>query len=112
MSQTEYFSPKTHHSTSVTSKNLSHLLPQFLKQVGSIYQNRPDLVIAAWPEVIGLELAKMTRVLSFIDGVLIVTVKNATLFSLLSQNDRPRILKNLREKFPQTSIKTIIFRHG
>jgi hypothetical protein len=41
-----------------------------------------------------------------------VKVKNSTLHSLLSQNDKPRILQLLRQQFPNAEIKNIYFRIG
>lgn len=99
-------------STSVTTRHIRHVLPRLLESIGKLYQDRPDLILAAWPEVIGQHLAVMTQAMSFKEGILTVKVKNSTLYSLLSQNDKPRILKNLRDKFPQTVIKTIIFKMG
>lgn len=68
--------------------------------------------MAAWPDVVGPLLAPMTKVVSFVDGILTVKVKNSTLYSLLSQTEKARLIKNLRDKFPQTSIRTINFRLG
>ncbi|MCH9608811.1 MAG: hypothetical protein S4CHLAM45_07230 [Chlamydiales bacterium] len=96
--------------TGVTTKHLCQLLPSFLNRVGKLHEKRPDLVVDAWPSVIGPKLASFTRALSFTEGVLFVAVNNSTLYSLLSQNDKPRIIKNLRDKFPQTTIKTVVFR--
>lgn len=95
-----------------TTRHIRQILPHILEDIGRIYQNRPDLVMAAWPEIIGHELSTMTRPISFFDGILTVKVNNSTLYSLLNQNDKPRIIKNLRDKFPGTMIKTIIFRQG
>jgi len=99
-------------ATALTSRNIGDVLPAVLHNIGRVYQERPDLVLAAWPEIIGERLAPMTEVVSFEEGLLVVKVKNATLHSLLSQNDKPRILKSLRQKFPRISIKNIIFRVG
>lgn len=98
--------------TATTTRHLKHLLPRFLEDIGKVFQNRPDMVLAAWPEIIGQDLSPMTEAISFIEGVLTVKVKNSTLYSLLSQSDKPRILKSLRDKFPSTLIKTIHFRLG
>lgn len=105
---------RSHHYDGPLSntRHIRQILPQILEDIGRMYQNRPDLVIAAWPEVIGSQLAMMTRAVSFFDGILTVKVNNSTLYSLLNQNDKPRIIKNLRDKFPGTMIKTIIFRMG
>lgn len=104
--------PKSYDGTRITTRRIADLLPQVLSAIGEMHHDRPDLVLAAWPEVIGQKLASMTEALSFCDGVLIVKVKNATLLSLLNQHDRPRILRNLQMKFPSVYFKNIVFRRG
>ncbi len=99
------------NSTQATTRHIRQLLPNLLHQIGKIFHERPDLVIAGWPDVIGPHLAPMTEALFFQEGVLTVKVKNSTLYSLLNQ-DKSRIVKNLREKFPNTLIKTVYFRLG
>lgn len=96
--------------TASTSRQIRDLLPSFLNDLGKLYHSRPDLVLAAWPLAIGSKLAPMTEALSFIDGILTVKVKNSTLYSLLSGQDKPRILKNLKEQLSGVEIKTIHFR--
>lgn len=68
--------------------------------------------MAAWPEIIGPKFAPMTQALSFEEGVLTVTVRNSSLFSLLTQHDKPRLLKSMQAKLPSTTIKNIYFRIG
>jgi Dna[CI] antecedent DciA-like protein len=91
---------------------MTELLPAVLEKISEVYQERPDFVLAAWPLIIGPQIATMTQAISFIEGVLLVKVKNSTLHSLLSQKDRSRILNLLRMKFPKTHIKNIVFRIG
>ena len=88
------------------------ILPGILHQIGEVYEVRPDLILATWPELIGPRLASMTRAVSFVDGVLTVKVKNSTLHSLLNQHDKPRILRLLRSRFPKVDIRNILFRIG
>lgn len=99
-------------STRSSIRHIRQLLPVVMQEIGRRYQDRPDLILASWPAVIGGALAPMTQAVSFCEGVLVVRVNNSTLHSLLSQNDKPRLIKNLRERFPQTLIKTIVFRLG
>jgi hypothetical protein len=96
----------------LTNKQLKDLLPKALGSIGAMHRDRPDLVLAAWPEVIGEKLASMTKATSFDQGVLYVKVSNSTLYSLLAQHERGRLLKSLREKFPSVEIKNIHFRIG
>lgn len=104
--------PKKYDGTQLTSHRMADLLPHVLAKVGEVYHQRPDLILACWPEIIGSKLAPMTQAVSFADGVLVVKVKNSTLHSLLSQNDKLRILNLLRQKFPSVEIRNICFRMG
>lgn len=104
--------PKNYDGTAVTTHRFADLLPQVLSSIEELHQDRPDLVLAAWPEVIGIKFAGMTEALSFIDGVLVIKVKNSPLYSLLSQHDKPRIMRNLRIKFPSVQFKNVFFRMG
>jgi hypothetical protein len=83
-----------------------------MSQIGSAYQERGDLILAAWPAVIGERHAPMTQAVAFVGGVLTVRVRNSTLYSLLVQHERSRLLKALRTQFPQTAIHNIVFRMG
>ncbi len=98
--------------SNLTNKQLQDLLPKALGQIGAMQQDRPDLIVLAWPQVIGEKLAAMTKAVSFDKGILYVKVSNSTLYSLLSQHERGRLLKSLREKFPSVEIKNISFRMG
>lgn len=98
--------------TGLTSSQLHDLLPTVLSGIGASYGERGDLVMAAWPELVGPELARMTEAVSFWEGVLHVRVHNSTLFALLARRERPRLLKGLRAKFPRTEIRNIAFRMG
>jgi len=95
-----------------TTRHIRQLLPHFLEEVGHKCSERADLVLAAWPGIVGPKLAPMTQALTFIEGVLTVKVNNSTLYSLLTQNDKQRLIQSLRNKFPATFIKTIFFRLG
>lgn len=112
MIKTNRRTPRNYDGTKVTTHRVTDLLPVILSQIGESYQDRPDLILASWPEIIGSNLAPMTKAMSFVDGILIVKVKNSTLHSLLSQHDKPRIISSLRQKFPKIEIKNIVFRIG
>lgn len=104
--------PRYYDGPLPTSRPITRLLPALLQEIGKVYQDRPDLILAAWPDVVGPQLASMTQALSFKEGFLVVKVQNATLYSLLCQYDKPRLIKNLRDRFPHTMIKSILFQLG
>lgn len=99
------------HGTALTTRRISDLLMKQLSSIDGMQRERPDLILAAWPEVIGQKLAGMTEALSYKDGVLVVKVKNSTLHSLLN-HDKPRIINNLKGKFPQINFRNVMFRIG
>lgn len=112
MSKYPFRKSKYYDGTEVTTYKVTDLLPKVLVEIQHVYQDRPDLILACWPEVIGPKLAAMTQALSFVDGILVVKVKNSTLYNLLNQYDKPRVLHSLRQKFPSITIKNIVFRIG
>lgn len=104
--------PKNYDGTALTTHKMNDLLSNILSKIGESYEARPDLILTVWPEVIGQKLALMTQAVSFNEGVLIVKVTNSTLHNLLSQYEKPRILNDLRRRFPRIEIKNIVFRIG
>lgn len=104
--------PRGYDGTKVTTSKMTDLLPKVLSSLNAVFRERPDLILAAWPEIIGQKLASMTTAHSFQDGVLVVLVKNSTLHSLLSRHDKLRILNSLKLKFPNVHFKNVFFRIG
>lgn len=104
--------PKYFDGPEITTKQLTDLVPTVLEQINEVFNDRPDIILASWPEIIGSKLAPMTEAVSFYDGVLTVKVRNSTLYSLLIQNDKPKLVNALKKKFPNVEIKTILFRIG
>lgn len=95
-----------------TNREMKSLLPRLLGQIAEMHKERPDLILAAWPEIIGRKLAPMTKAVSFEGGILFVKVNNSTLYSLLAQHERQRLVTCLRGRFPAVQIKNIVFRLG
>ncbi|MEI8125571.1 MAG: DUF721 domain-containing protein [Parachlamydiaceae bacterium] len=104
--------PYKYEGTQVTSRHVGDLLSGALSRLNSLYRDQPELILKAWPDVIGLKLATMTQATSFLDGVLTVKVRNSTLHSLLSRHDKNKILTALQQRFPKTRIQNIVFKIG
>lgn len=104
--------PRDYDGTAVTTHSIGEVLSTVMMDIGNSYHERPDLLLASWSDVIGPQLAPMTQAISFVDGVLVVKVKNSTLHSLLNQHDKPRIMQLLRQKFPRINIRNVVFRLG
>ena len=104
--------PKNYDGTAGTTHKMSDILGNVIEKIRNKQKDRPDLILQAWPEVIGSKLALMAQAVSFDEGVLHVKVKNSTLHSLLCNQDKPRIIASLKAKFPRVIIKNIVFRIG
>lgn len=102
--------PKNYDGTALTTRNFSDLLVNVFSDISSRYQEKPEVVLLAWQEVIGPQFAPMTQAVSFVNGVLLVKVKNSTLHSLLSRHDKHRLLAALQKRVPQADVQNIHFR--
>lgn len=98
---------RSYDGTERTGKRLCDILPEALKAITSQAGQGGEEIFRYWPEAIGEAMAPMTDPISFVDGILVVKVKSATLYSLLCQHERPRLLKKLQQKF---SIRNLVFR--
>lgn len=104
----ERFSAKE-RGTSIRSKQLGDIANKFLFEVSENYKKKPLSVIESWPKIIG-KLSQMTKVISFKRGLLVVGVKSSTLYSLLTNYEKGKILKKMQEEFSKDLVKDIAFR--
>ncbi len=104
--------PRSFDGTRQTAHPLKELLPGFLQEMKGHYSTSADQIFAYWEQMMGPDLAKFARPHMFAGGILTVKVLNNALFALLSKQEKPKLLKRLREAFPSQEIKTIEFRIG
>jgi len=104
--------PKHYDGSLSTSKRIGPLLAQLLQQLSCQGGAEEGRVLAAWPEVVGERVSPMTRALSYRSGVLRVSVSNSTLYSLLVEHEKPRLLALLKEKLPKINLQNIRFQMG
>lgn len=102
--------PRNFEGNECTTHHLGQILPGILQKMEANYGDRPDLVLAAWPDIVGRNLSSMALAKRFDEGILHVEVKNSSLYALLSQRDKQKLILALRQKFPQLEIKSIYFR--
>jgi len=104
--------PRGYDGIQPTTQKLQDILPQAVNRMGKDLNIHAEKVLKSWPEIIGIRFAPMTTAVSFVEGILTVTVTNSTLYSLLQKNEKTTLLSKLRERFPGVKIKTILFRIG
>jgi hypothetical protein len=104
--------PRNYEGTDLTTHQVKDILPFALHTLKDVFSCNFDLIVAAWPGIVGVQTAAMTQVVALSEGFLSVRVKNSMMFSLLNQYEKAKILKQLRMQFPSTEIKDIVFRMG
>lgn len=95
-----------------TNKVVKDFLPNLLQDIEKKYLKNPNLIIEYWPKIIGKRLEPMTKVISFENNVLYVAVKSSTLYSILTLQEKGKLLKLMQEKFTKDVIKNIVFKIG
>ncbi len=102
--------PRNYAGIKPTGKQVSDLLPEMLAQLSAKCDDKPLQILEAWPEIVGERIGKMTRAVSFDDGVLRVQVKNSTLYSLLVEHEKRRLVAEFQKRFP--NVRDIRFKIG
>jgi hypothetical protein len=104
--------PRNFDGTFPTGKAIDGLLREALVSISKQAGCQGHEVLAAWGEVLGPKFANLTKAVALQDGVLTVKVKSSTLYSLLHQHEKPRLLEKLQMLFPHAEIRDIVFRIG
>lgn len=92
-----------------TGKKIGDMLSDFLSQLLSKGAELPlDTVFQEWKNLLGERIAPLTEPVSFVEGVLTIIVKSSTLYSLLCQHEKPRLLRGLK-KF---QVRDLVFKIG
>lgn len=94
---------------SPTGKKISDLLPQVLADIGRKTGVTQEAVFELWFSLMGEKMAPLTQPISLKNGVLTIKVKSATLYALLCQHEKTRLLNALQAKF---QIQDVVFRIG
>jgi hypothetical protein len=87
------------------------LATQIMAKYGMANRVKLEDILAAWEEIVGSFLFKLTRPDAFERGVLTVRLIQPSAHHALMQ-EKVKILKRLQAKLPDAKIKDIRFRHG
>jgi len=104
--------PRNYDGINPPGKSLKSLAPLALNSIRTAYEGPSQAIVEAWPEIVGPQIATMTKAISFEKGVLLIKVKNSSLLSLLHQREKLPLLQKLRQRFPQIKIYDLHFRIG
>ena len=104
--------PKNYDGSLPTGRQVRDLVPKILSNISAKMSDEPLQILEAWPEIVGKRISKMSRSVGFEDGILKVHVKNSTLYSLLTEHEKPRLVAAFRKRFPNVNFRDIFFRIG
>lgn len=90
---------------------VADLAPKIMAQAGLANRVKLEDVLAAWSDIVGAMLYRLTRPDSMERGVLTVRLIQPSAHHALSL-EKGKILKRLQEKLPDAKIRDIRFRHG
>lgn len=91
--------------------NVADLAVKIVAQCGLANRVKLEDVLAAWEEVVGAFLFKLTRPDAIERGILTVRLMQPSAHHALSL-EKAKILKRLQTKLPDARIRDIRFRHG
>ncbi|MGV3664117.1 MAG: DUF721 domain-containing protein [Prosthecobacter sp.] len=91
--------------------SVADLAPKIVAQAGLANRVKLEDVLAAWEEIVGTFLFKLSRPDAIERGILTVRLIQPTAHHALSL-EKGKILKRLQAKLPDAKIRDIRFRHG
>ena len=95
----------------IPALSVADLAPKIVAQCGLANRVKLEDVLAAWEEIVGAFLFKLTRPDTMERGILTVRLMQPTAHHALSL-EKVKILKRLQTKLPDAKIRDIRFRHG
>jgi len=91
--------------------SVADLAPKIVAQCGLANRVKLEDVLAAWEEVVGTFLFKLSRPDAIERGILTVRLLQSAAHHALSL-EKAKILKRLQTKLPDAKIRDVRFRHG
>lgn len=91
--------------------SVADLAPKIVAQCGMANRVKLEDVLAAWEEIVGAFLFKLSRPDAIERGILTVRLMQPTAHHALSL-EKVKILKRLQARLPEAKIRDIRFRHG
>jgi predicted nucleic acid-binding Zn ribbon protein len=89
------------------ASTIAAIIPSVMKQFGLGDQHWLETVDGEWPEMVGKDVAKHTRIGGITDKNLTVYVDNTVWLSELSRYGREKMLGNLQKRFGADRIRSV-----
>ena len=104
--------PKNYDGIETTGKLASGMVSNVLKGIQKALDAQPKNVFMVFSGLLDERMRPLVEPVFFAKGILTVKVKNATLLSILSSQEKTRLVHNLRRTIPSVEIQDIVFQSG
>lgn len=104
--------PKNYDGSEPTGRQICELLPGILSKLSTKCDDNPHQILSAWSDIVGERIGKMSKAVSYDSGILRVHVKNSTLYSLLVEHEKTRLIAAFKKRFPKVRFLDILFKIG
>lgn len=102
---------RDYDGANTTNRSVSCLLSIVISDITATYQKQLTRVVDAFQEMLQAEYKEHATVYSFIDGIVLVIVKNSMVLSILNRL-LAKYKTELQEKFPDLKIDSIKLKLG
>ncbi len=92
--------------------HLAHVLPGLMTRLGLEQLTQQRMIVDAWRELVGEDIARYAQPTRIQRGVLTVSVNNSVWLHELSRYHKPAILQKIAGRFKPSPVKDIVFRCG
>lgn len=104
--------PRGYDGQVPTGRNVKDLADTILGRISHAVDGQPQNVFNTFTALLSDTIRPLVKPISFRNGKLVVKVKNGTLLSILSSQEKGRLLRELRFKMPHVEIQNIVFQIG
>ena len=104
--------PRNYDGRIPTGKKIAGVLPSVFGNIQKAFDARPKNIFTLFLSLLNEQMRPFVEPVFFSNGVLTVKVKNPTLLSILSSQEKVNLLHTMRERLPKIVIQDIVFQTG
>lgn len=93
-------------------QHLAHVLPGLMTRLGLEQLTQQRMIVDAWRDLVGEDIARYAQPTRIQRGVLTVSVNNSVWLQELSRYHKSAILQKIAARFNPSPVKDIVFRCG
>ena len=104
--------PRGYDGKKPTGRLIGTMTDSILNQISKKFDAKPQNIYNVFLTLLNDQVRPLVKPYNFHNGVLVVKVKNGTLLSILSTQEKGRLIQEMRAKLPRAEIQNIVFQIG